>query len=142
MGNYITQADLENKISKSLLIQLTDDDKTGLIDSTKLDSAINEAEAEIDGYIATKYTVPVSPVTDLLKKLARQIAVKNLYDRRPSTPENVNDNYDNAIAFLKAVAKGDATLGVDPPPAESTQGSAGEVSGPERVFTRDKLGSF
>jgi len=142
MGNYITQADLESKISKSLLIQLTDDDKTGLIDSAKIDSAIADAEAEINGHIATKYTVPVSPVTDLLKKLARTIAVKNLYDRRPSTPENVNDNYDNAVAFLKEVARGNATLGVDPAPAESSKAGSGETFGPERVFDRDKLGSF
>lgn len=140
---YIVQADLLSQISEHQLVQLTDDEKTGLVVDARVDEAIGSAEAEVNGYVATRYAVPVAaPAPDLIKKLSITITVYLLYRRRQRVPDDVRTAYEDAIAMLKDIARGVITLGIDPPPAESTKASAGEVSGPERIFSRDKLGSF
>jgi len=140
--SYITRTDLLDALSEQQLVQLTDDDKLGIADETKISKAITDADAEINGYIATRYAVPITPATDLVKKFSKTIAVKNLWARRQRVPETVRQDYDDVVAQLRDIAKGVITLGVDPAPAESAKSSAGEVSGPERVFDRDKLGGF
>ena len=140
---YIVQTDLLGQISNAQLIQLTDDTQAGAVDGTKAAQAIAEAEAEVNGYIATKHSVPLaSPVPDLVKQLSVDIAIYRLYHRRQRVPDDVRKSYEDAVAKLKDIAKGILTLGVDPPPAESSKATAGEVFGPDRVFDRDKLGGF
>ena len=140
---YITQTDLSGQISNAQLIQLTDDAKTGLVDTTKIDKAIAEAEAEVNGYVATKRSVPLaSPIPDLVKQLCVDIAIYRLFHRRQRVPDDVRKSYEDAVAKLKDISKGLLTLGIDPPPAESSKAASGEVFGPERMFDRDKLGGF
>ena len=140
---YIVQADLLAQLSNAQLIQLTDDAKTGSVDTDKVDKAIADAEAEVNGYVATKHSVPLaSPIPDLIKKLAIDITIYNLYRRRQRTPEDVRTAYEDAVKKLEGIARGLITLGVDPQPAESSKATQGETSGPARVFDRDKLGSF
>lgn len=141
--SYIVQADLLAQLSQAQLTQLTDDIGNGVIDDTRVDQAIADAEAEIDGYVATRYAVPVAaPVPALLKKLAIDITVYNLWRRKQKIPDLVRTAYEDAVKKLEAIAKGVVTLGVDPAPAESSKGTAGETFGSERIFDRDKLGSF
>ena len=140
--SYITRSDLLDKLTEQQLVQLTDDEKTALANEPRIANAIADAESEVNGYVAVRHTVPVSPAPALLKSFSKTIAVKNLYSRRQRVPENVREEYNNAIAQLKDIAKGLLTLGIDPAPAESTKGSSGETFGPERVFDRDKMGGF
>ena len=143
MGNYIVQADILDDISEAQLIQLTDDEKTGSINAARVSKAIDDSEGEVNSYIAVKHSVPLSaPIPAEVKRLSKDIAVYHLFGRRQRAPEDVKKRYDDAIAKLKDVAKGLATLGIDPPPAESTKATGGEVFGPERIFDRDKLSGF
>jgi len=140
---YIVQADLLSQLSNAQLIQLTDDNKTGSVDADKVTRAIVEAEAEVNGYIATKYAVPLAaPVPDLVKQLAIDVAIYRLYRRRQRVPDDVRTAYEDAVNKLEGIAKGLVTLGIDPPPAESSSATSGQVFGPERVFNRDKLSGF
>src|SRR5258706_5992693 len=119
--SYIAQADIIGQISNAQLIQLTDDDRTGLVDAAKVDKAISDAESEINGYVATRYAVPVAaPVPDLVKKLATDIAVYSLWRRRQKVPEIVRTAYEDAMKKLSDISKGVITLGIDPAPAPST----------------------
>lgn len=141
--SYILQADLLGQLTEDQLIQLTDDGNVGEVHAETVTQAIADAEAEINGYVATRYAVPVAaPVPALLKKLAIDITVYNLWRRRQKVPELVRTVYEDALKRLDGIAKGTVTLGVDPAPAESTKGAAGETFGPDRVFDRDKLGNF
>lgn len=143
MSSYISQADLLSKVSNAQLIQLTDDAQSGSIDATKVTQSIDEAESEVNGYVATRHSVPLSsPIPQLIKTLAVDIAIYKLYSRRQRVPESVRKAYEDAIKKLEGISKGLMTLGVDPAPAASSKATAGKVIGPERVFDRDKLGSF
>lgn len=144
---YITRVDLLTQLTELQLVQLTDDEKNGVANDGRVDKAITDAEAECNGYFATKYKVPIedtvgSPLPQLVKKLATDVAVWNLWRRRQRVPDDVSKAYDVARETLQQIAKGLVTLGVDIPPADSHQASAGETFGPERVFDRDGLKSF
>ena len=49
-----------------------------------IEAAIADADAEIDGYLAKRYTVPISPAPRVLNKFSKDIAVYNLFSRAPT----------------------------------------------------------
>lgn len=79
--------------------------------------AVEDACAEIDGYLYKRYPVPVSRTPQVLRKFAKDIAVYNLASRT-GIDEDDRENtiyvrYKNAISFLILVAKGTASIGAD-----------------------------
>jgi phage gp36-like protein len=105
---YCTQQDMIDRFGEEELIQLTDRDGLGVINTTVLNQAISDAAAEIDGYLATRYQLPLLETHPALPRLASDIARYLLYD--DAAPEKVEDRHDKAIAYLRDVAKGNVTL--------------------------------
>lgn len=132
---YCTQSDLLEQISSDELIQLTDDADAGAIDTDVIDRAIADADAEINSYCGTKYDVPFTTVPVMVRKLSVDITVYNLYARRRGAPEDRKDRYDDAIRFLKDIARGIGTLGVDTPSADDDAGPAASTVKSDRIFT-------
>lgn len=136
---YCTQTDIVEQISETELVQLTDDAGNGVVDTSVVDRAIADADAEIDGYCEARYSVPFTTATAQVRKLSVDIAVYNLFSRRAGAPESRVKRYDDAIAFLTRVADGKATLpGVSGAASESASDRV-DLSGSDRVFSRDNL---
>ncbi|MBI4651291.1 DUF1320 domain-containing protein [Candidatus Desantisbacteria bacterium] len=140
MGNYITQTDILDRVPEQKLIGLTDDDNNGVINDTVVNNNIIDTESLIDSYLKTKYTVPLSPVPAILKKIAKDISEHFLYQRRLGSTESIMASYNNAIKFLEKVAAGTISLGVDTPAPDSGVGI--NYSSSDRTFTRDTLKNF
>jgi len=107
--NYCAPQDLMDRYGELEIIQLTDRTNTGSINTTVLNQAINDATAEINGYI-TAY-LPTSVIPDNLVRLACDITRYYLFADSPIPQAAVR--YDNAIAYLKLVRKGVASLAPD-----------------------------
>ena len=75
-----------------------------------IDEAIADADGEIDGYLAKRYAVPISPAPKIINKCSKDIAVYNLFSRigiDESTDQKTYLNrYNQAIKFLTLVAEG------------------------------------
>lgn len=140
--SYCAQSDLLSQISESQLISLTDDHNTGAVVESIVTQAIADADSEIDGWIGKKYSVPLTTVPDIVKKLSIDISLYNLYSRSRGIPEDRKDRYRNAITFLKSVAKGEATLGEDDPGGSPTIEGIEMNVGADRTFDRDSLEGF
>ncbi|NLT22607.1 MAG: DUF1320 domain-containing protein [Syntrophorhabdus sp.] len=151
---YCTLDDITKALDETTIIQLTDDEnlKPAAIDTgdpdhagiiARIDEAIETADAEIDGYCAVKYSVPLSPVPAVVNKLSVDLAIYYLYSRR-TIPEKVEKRYERAVARLKDVARGLLSLGVDPEPAASVAADSAQANKAtsDRVFTRDSLKGF
>jgi len=109
--SYSTEDDLLKHVSEDTLIQLTDDAGMGIVDADRLADAIADADAVIDGYLSRRYSVPMNPVPPLVVRMSADIALYNLYCRRPGTmPEERQSRYDAALAQLKDLSKGIAML--------------------------------
>jgi len=134
---YCDLDDIREVITDDELIQLTDDERTGEIDTDRVDQAIASADSEIDGYCAARYSTPFSTVPALIKKCSVDIAVYNLHARRTqSIPEARQVRYDNAVRILKGLAAGTVTIEEATAPREKDTPS---ISSGDRIFTRDKL---
>jgi phage gp36-like protein len=137
---YCTLENLKSYLTEDSLIQLTDDENLGVIDEARVDEAIANACATIDGYCG-RYQLPFVTVPAIIKPIALDLTVYNLYARQmESMPETRKDNRANAIKLLENIAKGlvrlgDA-LGVEAP---ATPAATAAVSGPKRLFSRDTM---
>ena len=135
---YCTETDIKRQIDWDTVVQLTDDNDSGVIDTDILDRAIADADAEIDSYCGTKYDVPFSTVPVMIRKMSVDIAIYNLYARRRGAPEDRKERYDDAISFLKDISKGIASLGGDGPSADDDSGPEATTVKSDRVFSRGR----
>lgn len=143
--SYSTIDDVRQQISEDDLIALTDDAGAGVVDETRVTRAIADADEEIDGYVGSRHTVPLSPVPPIVRKHSVDIAIYNLYRRRMhEIPESRKGTYENAIKFLDKIAQGKISLGADDPEGSPGTSDAPSMSSdnPERVFDRDSLKGF
>lgn len=138
--SYATLDDLKNKLNERELVQLTDDNDAGVIDTDKTDDALEAADVEIDSYLGERYTLPLSSVPKIINHVAADLAVINLFNRRNGPPEHWEEVQKKRLAFLEKLKSGDSTLGLEDPEAGSS--NQAEVSSSKRVFTRDTLEGF
>ncbi|MGH2344655.1 MAG: gp436 family protein [Chloroflexota bacterium] len=126
---YATQDDLVPlRLTQKDLIELTDDDDTGAVNADIVTAALTEASGRVESYCRARYVTPLQQSEDL-KSLTLDIAIYLLFSRRRETRigETVQQRYDNAIAFLKDISSGKASLD-QPATAAAPQGS---LAGPE-----------
>jgi len=111
---YCTRDDLIKAFGERELITLTarqSGSALNAIDDAVLARAIADAAGEIDGYISRRYGQRFvgADVPANLTRIACDITRYRLYD--DATLETVRQRYEDAIAFLRAVAAGRASLG-------------------------------
>jgi phage gp36-like protein len=115
---YATVADMIARYGEEPMIQLTDRTGDGVIDAAVLEQKLADASALVDGYLAGRYPVPLSPVPGILVGYACDIARYNLYPDAELTQEHpVRLRYKDAIQFLTLVGQGRLNLGAAPEPA-------------------------
>ena len=105
---YCTQQDLIDRFTQKELIQLTDADNLGVINVTTVARALADTDAEIDGYLAGRYNLPLTTPIATLNQKACDIARFYLQSRKPT--ENVQKHYDAVIRYFEQVAKGTIKL--------------------------------
>lgn len=141
---YIDRTGLEQRFGVSEIADLADDDRSGTessAETTSIDRACEDATAMIDGYLSSRYGLPLSSVPDIVVGWAADIARFRLWDEQ--APEEVRRRYDDALAQLRDLARGLLALppGSDGlPAATSSFNSEGYCD--TRVFTSTTLAGF
>ena len=111
--SYITQEGMIERFGEQELIQLTDHEQLGVMGDAVLLRAIEDADTEINSWIATKMSVPATAGLPFLARVAADIARYRLYDDAVS--ETVRMRYEDAVRALTAISKGLMTLGETAP---------------------------
>jgi len=137
---YVTQQNLIDRFGQEELIQLTDRTQSGAIDAAVINKALADADAEINGYLSAKYTLPLNPVPVVLERIAGDVARYFLYEDRVT--EQVERRYKDALRFLESVAKGTIRIGVDAANQAPAASGGPQYSAPDRVFTADTLADY
>lgn len=112
---YLTAQDLEQAFSEKTLIELTNDSSRATdIDYERLTAAMQQATETVDGYLRSRYLLPLETVPTLVRHIALQIARYWLYSRRPEgkLPDNVKETYSQALKDLSAIQNGKLHLGL------------------------------
>jgi phage gp36-like protein len=147
---YATEQDIIDIYGAPRLDMLADADADGTRDAAKVERALNTASDVIDGYISNRYALPLPRASGVLKDCCVSIAVYRMATDPSLMGEDVRQRYEDAVAFLKDIAKGVAGLGSIPTSAQSAAaaaGSAPKLASPQtvlveaqpRVFGRERL---
>ncbi|MEO1082392.1 MAG: phage protein Gp36 family protein [Pseudomonadota bacterium] len=136
---YATQQDLVTRYGESELETYAFDDDLDQIDTARVDQALQDASNFIDAYLAAQMTVPVDPAPDILTRLCAEIARYRLQDDQPL--DEARKRYEDAVALLKDIARGTASLDPSGATAASTTVHAMRDAD-DRTFTRESLDDF
>lgn len=133
---YCTQSDILEQISEDELIQLTDDDGLEMVDADKVTRAIADADEEIDASVSIRYSLPFSATPNLVRKFSVDLAICNLYARRPGTlPEERKERCAEIKTFLDKIAQGKRKLDVPDPTEDSDRGVETTHPKSDRIFS-------
>jgi len=114
---YCELNDLERYLDQDAVAQLADGDEDGTGDATIIYEAIESASAEIDAYISTQYSTPLTTVPVIVRRLAAKLAAHFLYLRRTevSIPEKWNIEIREVRRMLESISRGEMQLGTSAP---------------------------
>lgn len=139
---YSTTEDIIAAAGEEKLAQWTDDEAGATVDDVRTDAAIADADSLIDSYCSARYIVPFSPVPKSIRRASVAIAIKYIASRRSFTlTEGLQKAYDEAIAWLRDVARGLANI-TDAQAPEAAPQAFGSYSAEGRIMTRDKMSGF
>jgi len=105
---YCTLADLQLARKTKTLIELTDG--TTVPVAGVVAAAIAAADAEIEGCLRVRYSLPLLTVPDEVKFCSIALALDWLYDRRDSVPETVTKKAARWRTWLENIRDGKAVL--------------------------------
>ncbi|MDD5176756.1 MAG: DUF1320 domain-containing protein [Sterolibacterium sp.] len=100
---YATRTNLEERYGTAELTQ-----RESMLATGAVVRALADADALINGYVAGRYTVPLSPVPDNLPRLA--CAVARYYILGDANSDQSRKDFEDAVNWLKDVAAGRVTL--------------------------------
>lgn len=108
------------------------------------EAAIEDADAEIDGYLCKRYRVPLTAVPKVIVKFSKDIAVYNMVSHtgidEGDREKTVLNRYNAAIAYLTNVAKGIVDIMEDDDAASTGTGNGSfRLSSNQRLFTRNNM---
>jgi phage gp36-like protein len=110
---YATRADMVSRFGEDEVRLMTDiaPIRADAIVDSVLDQALADASAEIDGYLAGRYTLPLTTVPAILTRTCCDVA-RYFLQTQEAGPQ-VKARYEAATKWLMAVARGDIVLGID-----------------------------
>ena len=155
--SYASIADLRGRYLERDLIALTDENNQ-TADESRLQSALDDASAEINGYLAARYQLPLVDAVLLTPLVAPQILVRactdigvyRLESLRPlSDMQDARKRYEDWIKLLLSIGKGEVQLagaklkgGVAETPLQVLGSGEAEHCAAPRKFTSESLGGY
>ncbi|MDD7908557.1 DUF1320 family protein [Pseudovibrio exalbescens] len=117
---------------------VADFNEDGEADTAAIARTLEDASAEIDGWLARRYGTPVKDplAAPILRQHCLVIATHLMADTRYTRDDEIDARYRASVDFLKAISKGMADLPIQQ--ASTDTGRASNVGVtfvmPERVF--------
>ena len=124
---YATRTDLEARYGAEEIAQ-----RESMLPFGAVDRALADADAEIDSYVSSRYTVPLSPVPQVIPRLACAIARYHLLG--DAATETARNDYTDARAWLRDLHAGKALLEGPTPLAGSAPAATVEMVTRDKVF--------
>ena len=111
--SYCNIEDVKNIVPEPELINLTNDEITqdSKINTDVLNLVIQHADDLINGFLRTRYKLPLSFTPPIVQTLSADISAYRVYIRRPSdVPEHIVKNYEKALSLLDKIQSGKILL--------------------------------
>lgn len=138
--SYAEVSHLVERFGEVEIRQLTDRAHQGEIDPAIAERALDDATAEIDGYLAARYVLPLAHVPTVLVRLCADMARYYLYDDH--APEQVVMRFKAALDTLLRISRGDIDLGVSAGGEAPASADGAEMVSGGRVWDRNDSKGF
>jgi phage gp36-like protein len=138
-GSLVTGALLRDAVTGADISGYTAEEQAAVaVVQARIATEQGLADGQIDSYLV-QYTLPLATVPPVLNAYSLDIVRYRLWDDK--APEEVRSRYEDALRWLRDVAKGLAGLGLD-----ADDGETGPVERThdeeDRIFTMDTLQDF
>lgn len=127
---YATRQDLENAYGADEITQ-----RESMLAAGAVNAALANADATINGYLAKRYTLPLTTVPANLAAIAGALARYTLVG--DSATERARADYKDAIVWLKDVAAGVVLLDAAAPAPGNEPATVAMISTSPAVFKRE-----
>lgn len=134
---YATLDDMTAQFGEDEVIALTDRSRAAVVDATVANTAIANASAEIDTYLAARYALPLNPAPLVLVRICCDMARYNLCGSMTRETEPIVERYKAATRFLQSVASGAVTIGTTSTGAVTPSDNAVVFRTGSRAFRRE-----
>lgn len=121
---YFDETDLTRAIGAAMVLRLLDDDNDGSVDASTLADLIEDADAEVNGYVSPMFSVATLTANppSAIRRLAVDVAVQLAYLRRTEFLNERGETpwqprYDRAVKRLREISTGAFRLDVNGTPA-------------------------
>lgn len=144
---YLTAQEYRDRFGDAETIRLTDENRTGAVDSERLETAIGDAQEEVDSYLGKRYATPLASAPNLVRGFVAVLARENLHRRAGmviSPP--LEKDAERVRSQLRDISRGLMTLptadgaAVEDGRAEADSATSGDYTGP--TFSEESLAGF
>lgn len=138
---YVTLTQMVNRFGEQEMIELTNlhsPDNTA-INTAAFEAAALDAEAEIDSYVGIVAALPLASVPLVLAGKAADVVRYYLDTIDPR--EDVRRRYEDAIAWLKLLANGGVSIGLDGAGADVAIDGTLRTSKTTPIYSRSTIDS-
>lgn len=139
MAVYAIDADLQAYFGSEQYLIAADRDGDSTADAGVVAAALIKASEEIDSYLCQRYTLPLATVPGVLLGICCDIAMYRLSINSTAMTEEKRTRYEDAIKWLRDVAKGVAGIGVLEEGSDSDDVATVTSTSEARLFSRMKL---
>lgn len=140
--SYCSLSDITSTITADDVLQLTDDNSTGVIDTSKVDEAIAKADGLIAAFVGGD---ALNPIPDLIRQISVELSIYHLFKRRfaSNMPESIDKGYSRSMDLLKQIQSGKLSIGntVTEQTAPSRHYKTNKTSS-DRLFGKSRLSSY
>lgn len=138
---YSTLQDLKAYIPKNIIIQATDDNGVGEIDTEIVNEFIDRSDKKIDGFLRGRYPVPITDtVPEMIQDISTTLTGYALYRRKLQTtlPDAISKDYDNVMKMLFKIQEGKVSPfeAVDEPTKIITNKTSSDKTYPSTVWSQ------
>jgi phage gp36-like protein len=139
---YATEQDMIDRYGEREVRMLTDRENMGLVDAAVLAYALGQADAELDGYLQGRFSLPLASVPVLLVGIACDVARYRLAGTDIRETDPIRTRYKDAVKLLASISKGDLQLGLSAGGQPAPEAGAVRVVEGGRVFTPESLSDY
>jgi len=107
---YCTLADLKSELNEQELVELTDDESSGVVNESHINAAIAKADAKIDFFCGQQVDVPFSSAPPIVKEWSKTLSIYYLFLRKKVIPEDVKTAAKEIFDLLAEIADGEASI--------------------------------
>ena len=141
---YSALSDITAVFPLASVVQLTDGSGS-TPDAAKVTAAITSADALIDGFLRSRYTLPLASTPPMLIDISVNLAICNLHGLKfaADLPEAITKKEKAQIDLLLKIQKGVISLGIEDVAQPATAaGIKTNKTAEDRVFSKDKLSQW